>query len=458
MKARAAVKNDERELRGKLNARLEFQAVIMAGGHGNRMYPLTNGFPKCLLPIANRPILSYTLEILEKAGFNQVIVITEASLEAPVRAFVEVEFKGKIQVELVVLDRPMGTADALRQPTVCERITTDFFVMSGDLITNTFLHDLADVHRARDPALTVLLHHKRKSLEDTKDKKNADESTDAYYIGLNESNQRLLMFRSASDVDETFNVRKSLMHKHPNLVIHNGLMDAHLYLFSHWVLKLIADKPRLSSLQAELLPYLIRNQFSTKLAAYQKVSLGAKQPDSHSSQLGESMNHAKQQQEKETYRCFSVLASDSSFCARVNTVGSYVEVNREIASGTQYEYMPWKLVEEDNLVSQAAKANPSAQIGNCVIGRNLLCGASSIVKKSTLGHNVRMGTGCKIANSYIHAEVTIGDDVSLTDCIVCKGASVGSRSSYKNCRFGPGYIAAEGQDVKNESFSIESTE
>ena len=50
------------------NVRVEFQAIILAGGAGNRLYPLSEGVPKPLLPIANRPLLCYQLELLERSG------------------------------------------------------------------------------------------------------------------------------------------------------------------------------------------------------------------------------------------------------------------------------------------------------------------------------------------------------------------------------------------------------
>lgn len=48
----------------------EFQVIILAGGKGNRMYPLTEDIPKFLLPVANRPLISYQLELLERVGFS----------------------------------------------------------------------------------------------------------------------------------------------------------------------------------------------------------------------------------------------------------------------------------------------------------------------------------------------------------------------------------------------------
>jgi choline kinase len=48
----------------------EFQVVILPGGAGRRMFPLIEDTPKCLLPVANRPLLSYQLELLERVGFK----------------------------------------------------------------------------------------------------------------------------------------------------------------------------------------------------------------------------------------------------------------------------------------------------------------------------------------------------------------------------------------------------
>jgi NDP-sugar pyrophosphorylase family protein len=48
----------------------EFQVVILPGGSGRRMSPLTEATAKCLLPVANRPLLSYQLELLERVGFK----------------------------------------------------------------------------------------------------------------------------------------------------------------------------------------------------------------------------------------------------------------------------------------------------------------------------------------------------------------------------------------------------
>ena len=48
---------------------MEFQAIILAGGRGSRMYPLTENIPKALLPVGNRPLIWYSVNYLETVGF-----------------------------------------------------------------------------------------------------------------------------------------------------------------------------------------------------------------------------------------------------------------------------------------------------------------------------------------------------------------------------------------------------
>lgn len=54
-------------------------AVILAAGRGSRMYPLTEECPKCLLPLANRPLIWYPVQLLERAGFQGGLLLLSAN-------------------------------------------------------------------------------------------------------------------------------------------------------------------------------------------------------------------------------------------------------------------------------------------------------------------------------------------------------------------------------------------
>ena len=59
----------------------EFQAIILTQGGDNVLYPLCEEIPKSLIPIANRPLLLYQLRLLEKAGFEDIILVVSEQYE-----------------------------------------------------------------------------------------------------------------------------------------------------------------------------------------------------------------------------------------------------------------------------------------------------------------------------------------------------------------------------------------
>jgi translation initiation factor eIF-2B subunit gamma len=78
----------------------DMQAVILASGNdGDNLYPLTELLPTALLPVANRPLLWYQLELLERAGgFHQVIVLTFERWMPRLSTYISEHYQGKLQV------------------------------------------------------------------------------------------------------------------------------------------------------------------------------------------------------------------------------------------------------------------------------------------------------------------------------------------------------------------------
>lgn len=102
------------------------QAVILAGGEGKRLRPLTHSRPKVLIPLANRPIIGHVIQSLIRAGIRDIVVVVGYRREQVIR-YVN-EFHPGIRV--VIQDRQLGTAHAL----ACARdyITGNFLVLPGD--------------------------------------------------------------------------------------------------------------------------------------------------------------------------------------------------------------------------------------------------------------------------------------------------------------------------------------
>ena len=243
---------------------MEFQAVLLAGGTGTRLYPLTEGIPKSFLPVANRPLIAYQLLLLEKAGFKEVLVAVAKIGKAELENYLAQAHKGSILVDIQVVDEELETADVLR--ALKDKIKRDFLVISGDLITDVNLHHFADVHRINDATCTVLLRAPKTESKapGAAPSKPGKEGGIVDFVALDEKRTRLLFLESASDVEEKLILPKALLVKHPNVFITNKMLDAHLYIFSRWILDLLEERPKITSIKTELLPFLLRYQFSRK--------------------------------------------------------------------------------------------------------------------------------------------------------------------------------------------------
>lgn len=102
------------------------QAVILAGGEGHRLRPLTRSRPKVLLPVANRPIIDYVIESLLQNGIRDIIVVAGYRKEQLVRHLNE----PGCNVNVVIQKKQLGAADALRCAE--DLIRDDFLVLPGD--------------------------------------------------------------------------------------------------------------------------------------------------------------------------------------------------------------------------------------------------------------------------------------------------------------------------------------
>lgn len=93
----------------------EFQAIVLAGGRGNRFQELHGDKPKCLLPIGPYPMIFYPLQMLQKHGFQEIIVIVLESERSEIQQAIEsTPIKAKIDYAILPSNSEYGTAEALK--------------------------------------------------------------------------------------------------------------------------------------------------------------------------------------------------------------------------------------------------------------------------------------------------------------------------------------------------------
>lgn len=130
------------------------KAVIMAGGFGTRLRPLTSKVPKPMVPVANRPIMEWILELLKKHKLEDITTILYHQPEEIRSFFGEGETFG-VNIDYVTAEMDFGTAGAVKNAS--KNIDTSFIVISGDILTDFDLSDAMEYHKKAGSKATILL-------------------------------------------------------------------------------------------------------------------------------------------------------------------------------------------------------------------------------------------------------------------------------------------------------------
>jgi mannose-1-phosphate guanylyltransferase/phosphomannomutase len=130
------------------------KAVIMAGGEGTRLRPLTCCVPKPMVPILNRPMMEHILKLLKRHGFRE-IACTLWYLPGDVTAYFQDGSAWGLSLEYFIEREPLGTAGSVKN--AAQALKSTFVVMSGDALTDIDLSAAAAFHRAKGSLATLVL-------------------------------------------------------------------------------------------------------------------------------------------------------------------------------------------------------------------------------------------------------------------------------------------------------------
>ena len=120
------------------------KAVLLVGGAGTRMRPLTYVVPKCLLPVGGKPLVERTIRYLEEYGFKEFILCVAYLKKQVMDAIGDGRGLG-VDVVYAESETPLGTAGQLK--TAEPYLDGTFLAMNGDIVTNLNIGHLVASHR-----------------------------------------------------------------------------------------------------------------------------------------------------------------------------------------------------------------------------------------------------------------------------------------------------------------------
>ncbi|HEX4081789.1 MAG TPA: sugar phosphate nucleotidyltransferase, partial [Acidimicrobiales bacterium] len=130
------------------------KAVIMAGGEGTRLRPLTSNQPKPMLPMANRPMMEHVVSLLRQHGMTD-IVVTVAFMANAIRSYFGDGSELGVRMVYATEETPLGTAGSVLNAR--EELDERFLVISGDVLTDIDLSAVVDFHEQKGALATLAL-------------------------------------------------------------------------------------------------------------------------------------------------------------------------------------------------------------------------------------------------------------------------------------------------------------
>ncbi len=184
------------------------KAIVLAGGFGTRLKPLTERIPKPLLPVAGRPCIDFVLRSLVSAGFKRIIIATSYMSDRVMKRIGDgLEYDASILYSFEA--NPAGTAGAVKR--VADFIEDSFVVASGDVLADVDIKELYDYHKEKEAMATMALTR-------------VEDPTEFGVVGL-DNDKRIVRFQEKPSPQEVF----------------SNLVNAGIYVLEPEVLELIPE-------------------------------------------------------------------------------------------------------------------------------------------------------------------------------------------------------------------------
>jgi len=356
------------------------KAVVMAGGEGTRLRPLTSNQPKPMVPIVGKPCMEHILELLRKHGFTDVIV-TLAFLPQSIRSyFADGETMG-LAIEYSVEETPLGTAGSVRLAS--GKLDDTVLVISGDALCDIDLTELVAAHREKGASVTIGLKSVENPLE--------------FGIVVTDDDGRVERFLEKPSWGQVF----------------SDTINTGIYVIEPEVLKHVPDD-RPYDFSKELFPLLLE----MGRPIYGHVCAGYWQDIGNLDQYRE--------------------ANADALERRVDLDVKGIRLRGNIWIGEGVELADLGAIEGPAFIGDNVRIAPGASVGaSTVLGNNVtlregarvsrsVVDASTHVGRSALVEGAILGRACDVrGHARVHEGVAIGDNVTLgAESIVFPGVNI----------------------------------
>lgn len=360
---------------------MSLTAVVLAGGQGTRLRPFTLHRPKPLMPVANKPVVDYVLDLLELSGVVERVYVLLDYMGDVLEDHLKREQRAIDVVPMTF--KALDTADAVRR--IRHLLDGDFLVVMGDIVTNCDVSALWSAHRERGAIATIAL----------KDIENPSH----YGLAVLSRDGRVCSFVEKPRSYELYVVSLA-MHAARAKYSYANMVNMGVYALSYRILDVLDDNPHLLDFGRHVFPYLVEEGYPV----YGWYAEGCYWLDVGTPQTYHQAN-------ADVLDGLSAPLRPSG----LNSSGVWMEAVKELAGDVR----PPSALGQEAAVRAGARLGPYA-----VVGRGAVVEEGARIVNSVIMEGAVVGRGATVVDSIVGSGAEIGEGARVVQSLVEDGAAV----------------------------------
>ncbi|NHJ26081.1 MAG: NDP-sugar synthase [Candidatus Lokiarchaeota archaeon] len=365
----------------------EWSAIILAGGKGSRLMPLTSEVPKPLVKVTNKPMVDYSIAHLIYADIKHIILALAYKgneLKEYIQKVWTQDKLGDVELECVIQESK-GTADAYR--LLLNRIDSEKIVVSmADIVTNLPMKEFMQFHTEKQGISTISM-------------KTSESHTSQYGVVLLDNNRKIYLFLEKPAPMELY---LSSMAQRTDLFLHTNVINTGIYCFNKEIGEILHET-NLMDFGGEVFPFLLENNYN--LYGFVK--------NYYWLDCGNTRTYI--------WANWDLLRKYSWPITPNGEEYDNVFVMGIINSGQNV------LIEKPTCFGENVELKNRVQIKSLTsIGTNVKIGEDTIIGKSVIWDNVNIGPGCNINESIVCNNCEIGENVVLHNAVIAPNCRISS--------------------------------
>lgn len=371
----------------------DWSAIILAGGKGSRLMPLTAQIPKPLVKVTNKPMVDYSIAHLIYADIKHIILALAYmgdELKEHIEKIWTKDKLGDVELECAIQES-RGTADAYRLLT--DQIDSEKIVVSmADIVTNLPMTNFMDFHSMKGGIATISM-------------KTVESHTTQYGVVLLDKDRKIYLFLEKPMPMELY---LSSMAQRTDLYLHTNIINTGIYCFNRDIATVLHETG-LMDFGSEVFPYLLENEYN--LYGYVK--------DYYWLDCGNPQTYMWANWDLLRKFSWPITPNgqeyDGVFVMGIIDSGQDIKIEKPTCFGQN--------VRLENFV----KIKELTSIGN-----NVSIGEDTVIEKSVVWDNVNIGRGCYITDSIICNDCKLGDNVVLDKAIIAPFCKISENSQIRD--------------------------